>query len=319
MGPKVYAEQMASSVKAHEMLQHPAVRTKRRYSWKTALVAYVFLLPTLIAIALFSYYPAASALLGAFTNWNGFNPPQWVGLQNFAQAFQDPIFLESAKNLLIWSLVGLPLSLVPSFVVAELIFHLRSTRAQYVYRTVFVLSFVIPSVVTILIWQYIYEPTGLLNHLLISMGLQSWTQSWIADPKYALWAVILMGFPWVNPFNLLVYYAGLQSIPVELFDAAAVDGVSRLQRITHIDVPMVLSQIKVLLVLSIVGVTQNIVVPLIMTDGGPGNSTTTPVFYMYEQAIQYGNYGYSMAIALMLFVVVMALALVNIKYFQAER
>lgn len=282
------------------------------------IVGYSFLAPTFVFILAFSYYPAVRALIGAFTQWNGFSPPAWIGLSNFVQAFHDPVFLASLVHVGLWTLIGIPLSLVPPFLVAELIFQLRSTKAQYVYRTLFIISMVLPGLVGILIWQYIYEPGGLLNAVLGVIGLSSLQHAWLANPHLALWSVILMGFPWIAPFNLLIYYAGLQAIPGELLDAAAVDGTTRWKRVLNIDIPLVLPQIKLLLVLAIVGVSQNLITPLLMTGGGPGTSTTTPVFYMYQVSIQYDQYGYGMAIAFMLFVVVMLLAIVNMRYFQSD-
>lgn len=151
------------------------------------------------------------------------------------------------------------------------------------------------------------------------MGLGFLVHLWLANPHTALDAVIAMDFPWVAPFNLMIYYAGLQAIPSELFDAAAVDGAPRWTRVFKIDVPLVMAQIKLLLVLSIVGVSQNLLVPLLMTGGGPGTSTTTPAFYMYDVAINFDQYGYGTVIAFMLFVVVMVLALLNMRYFQSDR
>jgi raffinose/stachyose/melibiose transport system permease protein len=279
--------------------------------------AAVFLFPAFAFIAVFSYYPAFRALTGAFTAWDGFNPPTWVGFANFVAAFHDPTFLASIQHMLLWTMVGIPLALVPAFIVAELIFHLRSAGAQHVYRFVFVMAMVIPSVVYILIWQYIFNPLGLLNAALQAIGLGAWLHPWLALPQYALWAMILMGFPWVSPFNLLVLYAGLQAVPSDVWDAAAVDGAHGVKRIVAVDIPLVLSQVKLLLILAIVGVSQNLLTPLLLTDGGPGSATTTPVFYMYQVSIGYDQYGYGMAIAVMLFLLVMTLALVNMRYFRS--
>jgi len=285
---------------------------------RTRLIAYAFIAPTFVFILAFSYYPAIRALVGAFTNWDGFNAPTWVGLANFIEAFHDPVFLASIWHVALWTAVGIPLSLIPPFFVAELIFQLRSQRAQYVYRTLFIISMVLPTVVGILIWEYIYEPSGLLNALLKDIGLGFLRHAWLANPHLALGAVILMGFPWIAPFNLLMYYAGLQAISAELLDAAAVDGTTRWQRVFKIEVPLIMPQVKLLLILAIVGVSQNLLTPLLMTGGGPGTSTTTPVFYMYDVAINFDQYGYGMAIAFMLFIVVMLLALFNIRYFQSD-
>ena len=293
--------------------------SRRRRRTVQALIAYLFLLPTFAFIASFSYYPAFRALTGAFTMWDGFNPPQWVGFNNFRQLFADPTFIASVGHVLIWSALGIPLALVPSFFAAVLIFHLKSLRMQYLYRTLFVLTMILPAIVSILIWQEFYGHSGVLNTLLGPLGLGALRHDWIASPHTALWAVILMGFPWVIPFNLLIYYAGLQAIPTEIFDAAAVDGAASLRRVLSIEIPMVLAQVRLLLILSIVGISQNLLTPLLMTGGGPGTSTTTPVLYMYQTAIQYDEYGYGMAIAFLIFMVVMGLSIVSMKYFRVEQ
>jgi len=129
--------------------------------------------------------------------------------------------------------------------------------------------------------------------------------------------VILRGLPWISPFNLLIFYSGLQAISNELFDAASVDGATSWKRVLKIEIPMVMPQVKLLFILSIVGVSQEITTPLLMTGGGPGTSTTTPVLYMYQTSIQYDQYGYGMSIAFIIFVAVMILAIVNMKYFQS--
>lgn len=257
--------------------------------------------------------------MGAFTQWDGFNPQKWIGFQNFQRLFQDQIFISSLWHVLIWSLIGIPLAIVPPFIAAALLFRLKSLRMQYLYRTLFALTMVLPPVVSILIWQEFYAHSGVLNLLLAKIGLGRLAHDWIADPNTALGAVILRGFPWVIPFNLLIYYAGLQSIPSELFDAAAVDGATSLRRLWSVEIPMVMAQIKLLLILSIVGVTQDLLTPLLMTGGGPNTSTTTPVLYMYESAISYDQYGYGMAIAFLIFTVVMILSIVNMKYFRVEQ
>jgi len=293
--------------------------SKQRRKTIQAIIGYSFLLPTFVFIAGFSYYPAVRALNGAFTSWDGFNPPTWVGFSNFQQLFSDSTFISSVRHVLIWSALGIPLAIVPSFIAAALIFHLKSLRLQYVYRTLFVLTMILPPVVSILIWQEFYGHSGVLNMLFSAIGLAGLRHDWIADPNSALWAVILKGFPWVIPFNLLIFYSGLQSISPELFDAAAVDGAASLKRVWYIEIPLVLAQVRLLLILSIVGVTQDLLTPLLMTGGGPGTSTTTPVLYMYQTAIQYDEYGYGMAIAFLIFIVVIALSALSMKYFRVEQ
>lgn len=125
-----------------------------------------------------------------------------------------------------------------------------------------------------------------------------------------------MGVPWVSAFNMLIFFAGLQSIPKEVLEAAELEGASGLRRIWTIDVPLVLAQFKLLFILALITSGQNIVVPLVMTDGGPGYSTYTVALAMYEAAVDYGDFGYSMAIAFMLFVIILALTAINQRFIR---
>ncbi len=272
---------------------------------------YLFLLPTMVFIAYFLYFPAYRALTGAFTSWDGFNAPEYVGLDNFRRIFNDEVMGIAARNNLIWAVIDVFLAIVPAFLVAELIFHVGAVRLRYLYRTLFVIPAIVPFIVTVLLWRYFYQGDGLINVFLESLGLDGLTRSWIADPDTALYALALMGLPWVNAFNMLILFAGLQNIPREIIEAAELEGATGLKRMWTIDLPLVLSQVKLLLILALITSGQNIVVPLVMTHGGPGYETYTVALYMYDTAVEYGEFGYSMAIALVLFIVIMALTAIG--------
>jgi ABC-type sugar transport system permease subunit len=257
------------------------------------------------------YYPAWTALQGAFTYWDGFNPPQFVGLENFRRAFTDPVLRISTVNNLIWVVIGIALALIPPFLVAELIFFLQGQRKQYVYRTLFVIPIIVPSIVLILLWTYFYRGDGLINQLLGIVGLERFQTLWIGNPDTALYALILMGFPWINAFNLLILYAGLQGISKEVLEAARLEGATGWRRVWAIDIPLIMPQVRLLLILAIIANVQNIVAPLVMTDGGPGYSTYVPALHMYKTAVAYGEFGYSMAISFLLFVVVLGLTVIS--------
>lgn len=283
------------------------------------VVAYGFLLPTFVLIVAFSYFPAVRAGVTAFTHWDGFNAPSFIGFTNFVNAFKEADFRGSMAHVAIWTAIGVPLALVPSFVIAELIYRLHSERAQYIWRAVFVAPMILPPVVLILIWQNMYSFSGIINVFLKDVGLGKYGQSWIGDPHFALWALIFLGFPWVVPFNVLIFYAGLKSIPAEIVEASAVDGATRWRQLLRIEMPLTSGQWKLLFVLDIIAVTQNLLVPLLLTNGGPANATMTPVLYMYQQAINYGKYGYGMAIGTMLFVAVLVLSMINLRFLHGNQ
>jgi raffinose/stachyose/melibiose transport system permease protein len=286
------------------------------YRLKRGLTGYLFVLPTLIFVGYFLYYPAYRALTGAFTDWDGFNPPEWIGLENFRRAFSDAVLREAARNNLIWAFFDVLLAIVPAFTVAELIFHVKRARLKYLYRTLFIVPAVVPFIVTVLLWRYYYQSDGLINLILGKVGLSGLERAWISDPGTALLALALMGFPWVNAFNMLIFYAGLQHIAPEVLESAELEGATGLRRIWTIDLPLVLAQFKLLVVLALITSGQNILVPLLMTNGGPGYSTYTPALYMYDTAVEYGDFGYSMAISFMLFVLILGLTALNIRFIR---
>jgi len=289
---------------------------RRRY-----LIAYLFILPTFVVLGYFTYYPAFTALGGAFTSWDGFNPPTFVGLDNFKAIVADPVMQTAATNNLIWAAFGIALSIIPAFVVAELIFHVKRPRLTYLYRTLFIVPIVLPGIVNILLWRYIYDAHGLLNLLLQALHLQDSANPtlWIANPHIALYAVALLGFPWINSFNMLIFYAGLHNIPSEVLEAASLDGVGGLRRLRTMDIPLLVSQFRLLLILASVNTISNITTPLVMTNGGPGNATDVPALEMYTSAVN-GRFGYSMAISFLLFLVVLALTVLNNRLVRsAER
>jgi raffinose/stachyose/melibiose transport system permease protein len=293
-------------------------RLNRRYLSRS-LKAWAFLVPTLVSIGIFCYWPAARALEGAFTTWDGVSAPTFVGLKNFDQLLHDTIFRGAFAHLFWWSIIGIPTGIGASLLVALLIYRLRSTRAQYWFRVAFTLTLCLPGLVGILTWGVFLESGGVIDSILGDLGLKGLETAWLADPHTAMGALIFMGFPWVGAFYMLVFYAGLQAIPMDTLDAAAVDGASSLRRVWHVELPLVKGQFKVILVLSIIGITQNLLPPLLLTQGGPENATWTPVLYMYENAFEYAQMGYALAIAFVLFLVSLVLAVAALRFLRTDK
>jgi raffinose/stachyose/melibiose transport system permease protein len=282
------------------------------------LKGWAFLAPTFVFVGIFCYWPAVRALEGAFTTWDGVSAPNWVGLHNFDQLLHDTVFLQSFLHLLWWSLFGIPVGMGASLLVALLIYRLDSKRAQYWFRVAFSLTLCLPGIVGILTWSNFYEIGGVIDVILSDVGLGRFGTAWLANPHTALGALIFMGFPFVGAFAMLVFYAGLQSIPGEILDAAAVDGVSSMRRVWHVELPLIKGQLKVILILSIIAITQNLLPPLLLTQGGPANDTYVPVLYMYENAFQYAQMGYALSIAFVLFVASLVLALLTMRYLRTD-
>ncbi len=284
-----------------------------RAVWR-ARTSYLFLLPTFLFLAVFNYFPAASGLYHAFTEWETGSGAHWIGLENFRHLAHDEFLRLSIVNQ-IWLLVAnLLKTLIVPLIVAEMLFHLQSRRAQYALRTLFLVPMVVPGMVGVLLWGFIYDPNiGLLNNALSALGLNGLTRAWLGDWHTALPALIGMGFPWVGGLALLIYLAGLLAIPQEVQDSSAVDGASAWRRILHIDLPLLIGQMRLLAVLTIIGTLQDFGSILVLTGGGPGLATHVPALHMYYQAFRFGHYGYASAIGFALFLVILAFTVANMR------
>ncbi|RIK40211.1 MAG: sugar ABC transporter permease [Chloroflexi bacterium] len=281
---------------------------------------YLMLVPTFALLLTFNYYPAFMGLYRSFFVWDVGLPAQFIGLGNFIKLFtEDTVFQKSLVNVSLLTLWRVVSGVTIPFLVAELIFNLRNQVSQYTYRVLMILPAVVPGIVHLLLWQFIYDGThGLLNAILAGVGLEEWKQPWLGNPKTALYAVIFMGFPWVSGVTVLIYLAGLQGISREVIDSAQVDGCTGLRRIFAIDVPLIMGQLKLITVLSIIGGLQSWVGIFVMTEGGPGTASMVPGLWMYNNAFLWNKMGYASAIGMILFLLIFALTLFNMKFVKSE-
>jgi raffinose/stachyose/melibiose transport system permease protein len=283
---------------------------------RTSIVVIALMLaPTLVLLALFNYYPAVLGLSRAFTRWETGEEPQWIGLSNFVAMWHDEFLRLSLRNLLVLLVANVLKTLTMPLLVAELLMSLRSPRWQYVMRTAFILPMVVPGMVTMLLWSFIYDGSvGLLNQILETLGMGALTRSWLGDSGTALWAIIGIGFPWAGGLALLIYLAGLNAISGDVWDSCQVDGVGGLKRVWYVDLPLLLPQVRLLVILTLIGVLQDFGSILVLTGGGPGLATHVPALHMYFQAFRFGHMGYAAAIGLTLFVAIFMLSLLNLLW-----
>lgn len=276
------------------------------------------MVPTFLFLIVFMYYPAFRAVYLSFYQWNGFTEPAFIGLDNYRTLINDQMLRTSIWRLAILTGASVLQLALPLFA-AEMIFHLKSEFAQYWYRVLFVIPVVVPLVTSILIWRYIFDPSvGLANELLDGIGLGMLANDWLAHQDTALLTLILIGFPWISAFNLLIFTAGLQAIPGELLDSAELDGANGFTRFRTIDFPLILGQVKLLVILTIIASLQAFAFILILTNGGPGTSTTVPGLVLYQSAFQYSRFGYATAIGTVIFIVILILTYINLKYITSS-
>ena len=271
----------------------------------------VLLLPSLLLIGIFSYYPAVRSLIGGFYAWNGFSPPTWAGVSQFTQYLKSPTFGPELKNIAILTGGSIAITLVSQFTAAEVVMHMPP-RASRVAKYVLVLPIVLPPLVLIEVWAYLLQPgAGLIDKILGAAGLPQPT--WLSDPHLALIGILLIGFPWISNLGFLIFLGGLQNLPKDILDASRMDGVGPLRRVFAIDIPLLLPQFRIVVILSGIYAVQNFVPILLLTNGGPGTATLVPGLDMYQSAFQNDQYGYGMAIGTLLFVALLIFTLIVMR------
>ncbi len=296
-------------------------RTKPSRSARTGSKAaiYAMLTPTFALLAVFSLVPFIWAFATSFYDYEVGGEAKFVGLSNYIEYFSDPTLLASFENLLFLTVCGLIIVTTAPLIVAKLIFCLKSERARYLYRVLFLVPVVVPGVASLMIWQgMIYGDLGVLNELLRLVGRDDLTRGWLSDPHTVLWAIVFIGFPFAGGINMLIYYAGLAGIPDSVHEAAELDGAKGIRKFVSVDVPLVMSQIKLLTILTVIGTVQGFDQMFILTKGGPGFKSMVPGLWMYMNAFTFQRMGYACAIGVVLFILILGLTILNLKYFRSS-
>lgn len=271
---------------------------------KNPYVYMLFVIPTVAMYFLFFIYPTITSFVFGFTDWDGLNARQFIGLDNFVNAFKDAEFRSSIWNNLIILLFSCCIQ-VPLIVVFSLLIS-NVKRFQGFYKTtVFMPSILSTSIIGIL-WGYIYDPdVGLLNNFLNLFGIEP--IYWLAEPKWAMFSILLTNaWQWMG-FYIVLILAAILGIPKDIDEAAMIDGATGVQRAWYLTVPLIRPIINVVIMLSIAGALRVVDIVLVMTGGGPAGSTEVMASYMVNKAIKYGDYGYGSALSIIIFVIALIL------------
>jgi multiple sugar transport system permease protein len=279
--------------------------------------AYGFIAPALSLIFVFFFLPVLGALLLSFTDFDiyalgNLSYLRFVGFANYLYLFQDPLFWVALKNTLYFVLVGGPLSVSVSLAAALLI-DSQLVRCKGLFRTAFFLPVVTTLVAVAVVWRYLYHPHyGFLNYGLSLLGIPP--IDWLGDPHWAMPAIILMAV-WKNfGFNMIIFIAGLQNIPEQLYEAATIDGASSWQQFRYVTLPMLAPTFLFVAIITMIGYFQLFAEPYVMTQGGPANSTLSVVLLMYQEGFRWWNMGYAAAVAFVLFAIILAATLLQLKF-----
>ena len=272
--------------------------------------AYVFLAPWLVGLFGLILGPMIGSILLAMVKWDILSDPEWVGLDNFKKIFlKDDLFLISLGNTVFYTFLAIPIFLVVSLLLAVAL----NEKLKFVnyFRTMVYLPAVTPSVAFSLLWVWIFNPDfGIANQFLDIFGIPP--QNWIWDPVQAKPSFILMNLWAIGP-TMVIFLAGLQSVPETMYEAASIDGANALHRFRHITLPMMSPIIFFNLIVGIIGSFQIFNSAFIMTQGGPGNATLFYVLYLYRQAWELFHFGYASALAWILFVIVLIFTLIQFR------
>ena len=324
---------MKQSPQAHRELARPSTEPagsahtsthRRRLKLYHPAVPFVFIGPALVYLAAVSYAPMLTSLWLSLHNWDLLNPRKpFIGLRNYQSLLQDATFLISLKNTAVYvaavTVIGIPLALLVASAAHRLIGPVRSTV-----RYAFFLPLATPMVAAGLIWRWMYEPRlGLMNAALQGIGLKG--LPWLLDPSTAMLAVIVMSLWKSLGYNVIIFLAGLQSIPEEFHDAAKVDGASSFQRFRFVTLPLLKPTQLFVLVTTLIAAFQVFTEVFILTTsagvtaGGPANSTRTLVLHIYETAFTYLKMGRASAMATVLLVIILVLTLIQLRLYREER
>jgi multiple sugar transport system permease protein/raffinose/stachyose/melibiose transport system permease protein len=285
----------------------------RENFWRIVLLA-----PALVVFAVFVVWPLFDSFRYSVTNWNGFDPDyDFVGLDNFARIFRDPEFLNAIINTAIWIVAALVVPVLLGLALALLLN--TGLRAANVFKSIFYLPICLAAVIVGQIWIWIYQPDwGLLNTAIEALtGARRFNFAWLAEPSTALGSVIVAWSWQQTGLAMVIFLAGLTSIPRDLLEAADIDGVRRWKQTLHIVLPMLRPATVVVVALSVINALKGFDILYIMTGGGPFRSSNTLAFFMYEESFKKYRMGYGSAISVVLFLI--ALSVIFIYFRQLRK
>ena len=295
-------------------------KPKLSLATRATLEGYLFASPWIIGFFIFALGPFIASLWISLNRWDILTPMHFNGLNNYITLFQDELFWKSLSVTLVYFVLSVPAQLLLAFILAVLLNG--NNIVNYFFRGIFFLPYIVSGVATGILWRWMYNPDfGLINFLLSKIGISGPT--WLSSTTWVLPAMALMGL-WGIGSNMLIYLASLQSVPDHLYEAAEIDGAGRLSKLRFITLPMMSSTIFFTLVIGIITSLQVFTQAYVMTNGGPENASLFYVFNLYQQAFVSFKMGYASAMAWILFLIVLAITLLQFKlagrwvYYEVE-
>ncbi len=286
----------------------------KRNNWsriQPQLTPYLFLLPALIVLSLTVFYPALQAFFLSFTRYEYdlTQPPVWIGFKNFQRLWVDPVFWQTFRNTFLYLICVVPILVTVSLALAILVN--QKLRGIQWFRAAFYVPVVISMVVAGIAWKWLYADNGLLNQLLKMLAIPA--VPWLTSPALAIFSVMAVTVWKGLGYYMVIYLAGLQAIPQDLYEAAAIDGSDGIKKHWDITVPLMRPYLLLVAVISAISATKTFEELYIMTQGGPRNSSKTLVYYLYEQAFQNLEMSYACTIGLVMFLIILSLSILRLS------
>lgn len=279
--------------------------------WRENLAGYAFIGPMFIGTSILVLFPILSSFVLSFTDWNfvsGYQNAKFVGFENFSKLLTNTLFLKGLVNNVLL-ILAVPITLLLSLALAVIIN--KYVYLKDLFKVIYFMPFISSIVAVAVVFQVLFHPTkGPINQLLLTLGVKN-PPGWIADVTFALPSVMLI-MVWTGiGFNLIIYLAGLQNIPKELYEAAQMDGATAWSQFTKITIPLVSPTTFLLFVTGVISSFKVFDLIIVLTNGGPANSTITPVVYLYQQAFVELKTGYASAISLVMFVIILVITYIQ--------
>lgn len=284
---------------------------------RRARTAWLFLSPAILILVAFTLYPMVQAVYLSFTEYNLIRAAEWIGLDNYIELLQDGAFWNAFGNTVVYALVVTPVTVLLALVFAIMLNQRFAGRAFS--RTAIFLPFIVSLGIIAIAWAFLLDPNiGLLSYWLSFIGIVP-EQGWLSDPRYAMAAVMIVGV-WKNVgFYMVIYLAGLQSIPVDMYEAARLDGAGPWQRFRSITLPLLSNQTLLVSVLALIATLQAFDQIYVMTHGGPFFRTETLVMLIYREGFQELRFGYASAISFVLLIFVFVLSMIQFGYLRRKQ
>jgi putative chitobiose transport system permease protein len=300
------------------MLSRWGLGLVQNWQWRRQLTPYFFLLPALIMLGLTVFYPALQAFYLSFTRYDDLTlPPVWIGLKNFQRLWSDRTFWQTLRNTLLYLVGVVPLLVTLPLGLAILVN--QKLRGMRWFRVAYYIPVVISMVVAGIAWKWIYQGNGLLNQLLKLAGISQMVGlgpggiDWLTSPTLAIFSVMVVTIWKGLGYYMVIYLAGLQAIPADLYEAAAIDGSDGIQKHGDITIPLMQPYILLVAVISAISATKVFEEVYVMTKGGPLNSSATIVYYLYDQAFQKLEISYACTIGLVMFLIILGLSVLRLS------